>query len=271
MTSRRQTQNPERGRKHVRRRRKCPTARVVRPKTPRGDGNMCAVAVSAPRPVSSDPKPREGTETFRRQFVDHEFSESSDPKPREGTETMLATIFAVVVLIVVRPKTPRGDGNPTTSSGIQSHGYARSSDPKPREGTETCIHSSPTRRTSASRQTQNPERGRKPISGTATLREDTPSRQTQNPERGRKPASGKSVRSKRFQRVVRPKTPRGDGNSKSSTTSAAAACSRSRQTQNPERGRKLNNTFFERGAVESVVRPKTPRGDGNPRRKGHRS
>ncbi|KAY47373.1 hypothetical protein AN74_04072, partial [Mycobacterium tuberculosis M1294] len=37
----------------------------------------------------------------------------------------------------------------------------------------------------------------------------------------------------------------------------------SRQTQNPERGRKLNNTFFERGAVESVVRPKTPRGDGN--------
>ncbi len=36
---------------------------------------------------------------------------SSDPKPREGTETMLATIFAVVVLIVVRPKTPRGDGN----------------------------------------------------------------------------------------------------------------------------------------------------------------
>ncbi|KBG91273.1 hypothetical protein N066_02107 [Mycobacterium tuberculosis variant africanum MAL010111] len=113
------------------------------------------------------------------------------------------------------------------------------------------------------------------------------SRQTQNPERGRKPASGKSVRSKRFQRVVRPKTPRGDGNSKSSTTSAAAACSRSRQTQNPERGRKreepshlglppagrqtqnpergrkLNNTFFERGAVESVVRPKTPRGDGN--------
>ncbi|CKV77642.1 Uncharacterised protein [Mycobacterium tuberculosis] len=113
------------------------------------------------------------------------------------------------------------------------------------------------------------------------------SRQTQNPERGRKPASGKSVRSKRFQRVVRPKTPRGDGNSKSSTTSAAAACSRSRQTQNPERGRKreepshlglppagrqtqnpergrkLNNTFFERGAVESVVRPKTPRGYGN--------
>ncbi|CEZ75326.1 Uncharacterised protein [Mycobacterium tuberculosis] len=65
--------------------------------------------------------------------------------------------------------------------------------------------------------------------------------------------------------VVRPKTPRGDGNSKSSTTSAAAACSRSRQTQNPERGRKLNNTFFERGAVESVVRPKTPRGDGNAR------
>ncbi|KAY51841.1 hypothetical protein AN75_02919, partial [Mycobacterium tuberculosis M1295] len=117
----------------------------------------------------------------------------------------------------------------------------QSSDPKPREGTETRMV------------------------GKLALGSES-SRQTQNPERGRKPASGKSVRSKRFQRVVRPKTPRGDGNSKSSTTSAAAACSRSRQTQNPERGRKLNNTFFERGAVESVVRPKTPRGDGNPYR-----
>ncbi|CKU96777.1 Uncharacterised protein [Mycobacterium tuberculosis] len=49
---------------------------------------MCAVAVSAPRPVSSDPKPREGTETH---IGDGDaargHAESSDPKPREGTET----------------------------------------------------------------------------------------------------------------------------------------------------------------------------------------
>ncbi|KCD44630.1 hypothetical protein P472_02932 [Mycobacterium tuberculosis TKK_03_0029] len=61
---------------------------VVRPKTPRGDGNL-----------NTEPCTCRGSGV------------SSDPKPREGTETMLATIFAVVVLIVVRPKTPRGDGN----------------------------------------------------------------------------------------------------------------------------------------------------------------
>ncbi|KBD15890.1 hypothetical protein AO99_04011 [Mycobacterium tuberculosis M2192] len=62
----RQTQNPERGRKHVRRRRKCPTARVVRPKTPRGDGNQVSNGGGnlAATGRSSDPKPREGTETL---------------------------------------------------------------------------------------------------------------------------------------------------------------------------------------------------------------
>ncbi len=137
---------------------------------------------------------------------------SSDPKPREGTETRHRHDGGAALDAVVRPKTPRGDGNlcevtsPTPSKRL-------SSDPKPREGTETRMV------------------------GKLALGSES-SRQTQNPERGRKPASGKSVRSKRFQRVVRPKTPRGDVNSKSSTTSAAAACSRSRQTQNPERGRK---------------------------------
>ncbi|KBA67252.1 hypothetical protein AO31_04084 [Mycobacterium tuberculosis M1638] len=74
---------------------------------------MCAVAVSAPRPVSSDPKPREGTETH---IGDGDaargHAESSDPKPREGTETHI------------------GDGD-------AARGHAESSDPKPREGTET--------------------------------------------------------------------------------------------------------------------------------------
>ncbi|KAR51685.1 hypothetical protein AL20_02911, partial [Mycobacterium tuberculosis TKK_03_0038] len=49
---------------------------------------MCAVAVSAPRPVSSDPKPREGTETW----------DICCPPGEMLSE-------------VVRPKTPRGDGN----------------------------------------------------------------------------------------------------------------------------------------------------------------
>ncbi|KBG60570.1 hypothetical protein N059_02886, partial [Mycobacterium tuberculosis variant africanum MAL010102] len=236
----RQTQNPERGRKLGEPISDHRTLSVVRPKTPRGDGNF----------ITPD---QIGIGVFK----------SSDPKPREGTETRHRHDGGAALDAVVRPKTPRGDGNlcevtsPTPSKRL-------SSDPKPREGTETRMV------------------------GKLALGSES-SRQTQNPERGRKPASGKSVRSKRFQRVVRPKTPRGDGNSKSSTTSAAAACSRSRQTQNPERGRKreepshlglppagrqtqnpergrkLNNTFFERGAVESVVRPKTPRGDGNAR------
>ncbi len=170
---------------------------------------MCAVAVSAPRPVSSDPKPREGTETFRRQFVDHEFSESSDPKPREGTETHPTryrwrasfiessdpkpregtethigdgdaarghaessdpkpregtettprVVPSVSVLLVVRPKTPRGDGNLNTEP-CTCRGSGVSSDPKPREGTETFLTTC-AGLAGLGRQTQNPERGRK--------------------------------------------------------------------------------------------------------------
>ncbi|KAW98160.1 hypothetical protein AN32_02639, partial [Mycobacterium tuberculosis M984] len=111
---------------------------------------------------------------------------------------------------VVRPKTPRGDGNPATIA--------------------------PARADDSGRQTQNPERGRKPISGTATLREDTPSRQTQNPERGRKPDDEQRHTEPRIRQVVRPKTPRGDGNLERVT--ADGTIETSRQTQNPERGRK---------------------------------
>ncbi|KBE75798.1 hypothetical protein AP44_04083, partial [Mycobacterium tuberculosis H3361] len=62
---------------------------VVRPKTPRGDGNLHPlVADTADFRESSDPKPREGTETH---IGDGDaargHAESSDPKPREGTET----------------------------------------------------------------------------------------------------------------------------------------------------------------------------------------
>ncbi|CKV16265.1 Uncharacterised protein [Mycobacterium tuberculosis] len=187
--------------------------------------------------MSSDPKPREGTETLRRRI--------RDLFPRIGRQTQNPERGRKLPrrLAITTPTNGRQTQNPERGRKLDTDMTAvphltQSSDPKPREGTETRMV------------------------GKLALGSES-SRQTQNPERGRKPASGKSVRSKRFQRVVRPKTPRGDGNSKSSTTSAAAACSRSRQTQNPERGRKLNNTFFERGAVESVVRPKTPRGDGN--------
>ncbi|KBC94967.1 hypothetical protein AO93_04069 [Mycobacterium tuberculosis M2206] len=63
---------------------------VVRPKTPRGDGNLHPlVADTADFRESSDPKPREGTET--RNPAPH-------PQLRHAPE-------------VVRPKTPRGDGN----------------------------------------------------------------------------------------------------------------------------------------------------------------
>ncbi|KBB94046.1 hypothetical protein AO67_04075 [Mycobacterium tuberculosis M2003] len=136
-----------------------------------------------------------------------------------------------------------------------------SSDPKPREGTETFLTTC-AGLAGLGRQTQNPERGRK-LDCANWLGADPGGRQTQNPERGRKRGWWASWRWGLSQ-VVRPKTPRGDGNSKSSTTSAAAACSRSRQTQNPERGRKpASGKSVRSKRFQRVVRPKTPRGDGN--------
>ncbi len=159
---------------------------VVRPKTPRGDGNHRGSPAldHAPLVVSSDPKPREGTETRKRRA-------SSDR------------------LLVVRPKTPRGDGNSRRGMARQAWlGGRQTQNPErgrkhfddnslttnfqsrqtqnPERGRKHIPRVTAGAHHSSSRQTQNPERGRKPISGTATLREDTPSRQTQNPERGRK-------------------------------------------------------------------------------------
>ncbi|KBD42679.1 hypothetical protein AP08_03990 [Mycobacterium tuberculosis M2278] len=194
---------------------------------------MCAVAVSAPRPVSSDPKPREGTETRHR---------------HDGGAALDA---------VVRPKTPRGDGNSITLF-LSVARLRVSSDPKPREGTETFLTTC-AGLAGLGRQTQNPERGRK-HHPTQAPKSMTSRRQTQNPERGRK----HDVR----------------------------ACSMpspflSRQTQNPERGRKRvkpppaspgpprSSDPKPREGTETgqrstpalvdfrVVRPKTPRGDGN--------
>ncbi|CKO09206.1 Uncharacterised protein [Mycobacterium tuberculosis] len=64
-------------------------ASVVRPKTPRGDGNF----------ITPD---QIGIGVFK----------SSDPKPREGTETWdICCPPGEMLSEVVRPKTPRGDGN----------------------------------------------------------------------------------------------------------------------------------------------------------------
>ncbi len=159
---------------------------VVRPKTPRGDGNHRGSPAldHAPLVVSSDPKPREGTETFCLMLGRQLLTKSSDPKPREGTETRKRRASSDR-LLVVRPKTPRGDGNNTS---VARH---------------------------------------------------TPTNH----------------------QVVRPKTPRGDGNTNASSFPASiSAC---RQTQNPERGRKPEESEYSGLPSALVVRPKTPRGDGN--------
>ncbi|KCE72127.1 hypothetical protein P504_02922, partial [Mycobacterium tuberculosis TKK_04_0020] len=163
---------------------------VVRPKTPRGDGNLkpCCTATRNSC-TSSDPKPREGTETFCLMLGRQLLTKSSDPKPREGTETRKRRASSDR-LLVVRPKTPRGDGNNTSvarhtptnhqvvrpktprgdgnfSDHLCGISGLRSSDPKPREGTET------------------------PMRRHFRLQ---------------------------FQPVVRPKTPRGDGNLRRAST-----------------------------------------------------
>ncbi|CFT30288.1 Uncharacterised protein [Mycobacterium tuberculosis] len=164
---------------------------VVRPKTPRGDGNHRGSPAldHAPLVVSSDPKPREGTETFCLMLGRQLLTKSSDPKPREGTATRKRRASSDR-LLVVRPKTPRGDGNNTSvarhtptnhqvvrpktprgdgnfSDHLCGISGLRSSDPKPREGTET------------------------PMRRHFRLQ---------------------------FQPVVRPKTPRGDGNLRRAST-----------------------------------------------------
>ncbi|EFP29881.1 hypothetical protein TMFG_04042, partial [Mycobacterium tuberculosis SUMu006] len=72
--------------------------------------------------------------------VDVPIVESSDPKPREGTETWSVSPQTARLRQVVRPKTPRGDGNPQLSiaDAVQLVRVVR---PKnPREGTETQPH-----------------------------------------------------------------------------------------------------------------------------------
>ncbi|CMO16022.1 Uncharacterised protein [Mycobacterium tuberculosis] len=184
---------------------------------------------------SSDPKPREGTETAWTRASCRWSGRSSDPKPREGTETRQQSRRPARMTPVVRPKTPRGDGNlervtadgtietsrqtQNPERGRKPHGPGRAADGP------------------GGRQTQNPERGRK-LDCANWLGADPGGRQTQNPERGRKLHIDFLDLARREDHVVRPKTPREDGNS-STIASMSMSQSSSRQTQNPERGRKL--------------------------------
>ncbi|CMN29177.1 Uncharacterised protein [Mycobacterium tuberculosis] len=58
------------------------------------------------------------------------------PKTPRGDGNWIALTGLALILVVVRPKTPRGDGNfkPCCTATRNS---CTSSDPKPREGTET--------------------------------------------------------------------------------------------------------------------------------------
>ncbi|CFC99344.1 Uncharacterised protein [Mycobacterium tuberculosis] len=258
---------------------------VVRPKTPRGDGNHRGSPAldHAPLVVSSDPKPREGTETFCLMLGRQLLTKSSDPKPREGTETRKRRASSDR-LLVVRPKTPRGDGNNTSvarhtptnhqvvrpktprgdgnfSDHLCGISGLRSSDPKPREGTETPMRRhfrlqfQPVVRPKTPRGDGNLRRAStrgcrlrwssdpKPREGTETGQRSTPALVD-------------------F-RVVRPKTPRGDGNQVSNGGGNLAATGRSSDPK-PREGTETWDICCPPGEMLSeVVRPKTPRGDGN--------
>ncbi|CKP31158.1 Uncharacterised protein [Mycobacterium tuberculosis] len=161
---------------------------VVRPKTPRGtETSTPSVPHTGPVPCrqtqnperdgnhitpdqigigvfkSSDPKPREGTETGSRQTGSRRSSPVVRPKTPRGDGNRIALTGLALILVVVRPKTPRGDGNayrpphhshatapcPQTQNpergrkpDAESHRVRevqQSSDPKPREGTETLM------------------------------------------------------------------------------------------------------------------------------------
>ncbi len=59
------------------------------------------------------------------------------PKTPRGDGNWIALTGLALILVVVRPKTPRGDGNSTSISLTSPGEKITSSDPKPREGTET--------------------------------------------------------------------------------------------------------------------------------------
>ncbi|KBE64812.1 hypothetical protein AP41_04064 [Mycobacterium tuberculosis H3005] len=176
----------------MRRRRKCPTARVVRPKTPRGDGNSSTIASMSMShsPSRQTQNPERGRKHFDDNSLTTNFQSRQTQNPERGRKLEHGAVHMPWLRGVVRPKTPRGDGNNTSvarhtptnhqvvrpktprgdgnfSDHLCGISGLRSSDPKPREGTET------------------------PMRRHFRLQ---------------------------FQPVVRPKTPRGDGNLRRAST-----------------------------------------------------
>ncbi|KBN21328.1 hypothetical protein V739_04043 [Mycobacterium tuberculosis 51628] len=233
---------------------------VVRPKTPRGDGNLkpCCTATRNSC-TSSDPKPREGTETFCLMLGRQLLTKSSDPKPREGTETRKRRASSDR-LLVVRPKTPRGDGNNTSVARHTptNHQVVRPKTPRG-DGNNTSV----ARHTPTNHQVVRPKtpRGDGNTNASSFPASISACRQTQNPERGRKHGISAARPGRCCPRSSDPK-PR-EGTETSSTIIAIPSphvssdpkpregtetCANpfgvmrmvgsGRQTQNPERGRK---------------------------------
>ncbi len=206
--------HPERGRKLGEPISDHRTLSVVRPKTPRGDGNLQHHHHPAPQlSMSSDPKPREGTETLRRRI--------RDLFPRIGRQTQNPERGRKLPrrLAITTPTNGRQTQNPERGRKLDTDMTAvphltQSSDPKPREGTETRMVGKLALGSESSRQTQNPERGRKPASGKSVRSKRFHVSSDPKPREGtetRNPASHPQLR--HAPEVVRPKTPRGDGNS----------------------------------------------------------
>ncbi|CKT10875.1 Uncharacterised protein [Mycobacterium tuberculosis] len=112
---------------------------VVRPKTPRGDGNISESHVLTADSHVVRPKTPRGDGNMERVTADGTIETSRQTQnPERGRKHHIARhTTATLLLHVLRPKTPRGDGNITADDSYVRVTSSQSSDPKPREGTET--------------------------------------------------------------------------------------------------------------------------------------
>ncbi|CFS26367.1 Uncharacterised protein [Mycobacterium tuberculosis] len=186
---------------------------------------------------------------------------SSDPKPREGTETGQRSTPALVDFRVVRPKTPRGDGNQVSNGGGNLAATGRSSDPKPREGTETWdICCPPGEMLSEVVRPKTPRGdGNRMDPGELQMVREVVRPKTPRGDGNWIALTGLAL----ILVVVRPKTPRGDGNSTSISLTSPGEKITSSDPKPRERTETRRRSRRCRCPNRRVVRPKTPRGDGN--------